>query len=75
MRVHGWGFYAMDDWKVSPKLTLNLVSAMRSHSQYLKKSAGHLRSIQPWPIPVPTACLVRTSFRELARAETADALR
>jgi hypothetical protein len=24
MRVHGWGFYAMDDWKVSPKLTLNL---------------------------------------------------
>ena len=24
MRVHGWGFYAQDDWKVSPKLTLNL---------------------------------------------------
>ena len=24
MRVHGWGFYAQDDWKVSPKLTMNL---------------------------------------------------
>jgi Carboxypeptidase regulatory-like domain/TonB dependent receptor len=24
MRVHGWGFYAQDDWKFSPKLTLNL---------------------------------------------------
>jgi Carboxypeptidase regulatory-like domain/TonB dependent receptor len=24
MRVHGWGFYAQDDWKVRPKLTMNL---------------------------------------------------
>jgi hypothetical protein len=24
MRVHGWGFYAQDDWKASPKLTMNL---------------------------------------------------
>ena len=24
MRVDGWGFYAQDDWKVRPKLTMNL---------------------------------------------------
>jgi hypothetical protein len=48
---------------------------MRSHSLYLKKSAEHLKSIQPWPIPVPTAGLVRTSFRELAQAETEGAPR
>ena len=24
MRVEGWGFYAQDDWKTTPKLTMNL---------------------------------------------------